>query len=1565
MTISYIRSASFTGPLPSSTTPPASPEGLASSPSMPPAGIVHDLSPEAEAIIIPNDNMEAGLSLRRASMVPDGSRLTSQQRRLSDIESTSADVDRLLSRPESLSSHSQRRSQLIFEQKLLERRTMHDFGNYPGPVVGGLTSRTRRRRPETAPSQSSHSPKTPDSAPAFYDPNAKTIISPGGLRELTMGSSATPASNRASWIRRVREHEALSDSSHTSHGGLQRSSSATTTSRRHSSFLSDTRSNQPTIPIFSTNSFDIPPLTRNRKSDGDTVERPASTSLLQQSRSSDHAKAESVSSPRTDVTSGTELTEGDDPDTDPEFSTPRSSAEMDQAANAIVSGEGRRRGSQGKVLTYHHELNGLAAIQKSNAQAAVVNGTGASDSFPLARSPEIRDQRGLDVASPASFYSQMGAVSPAYTTVSLPPEDKGVPPTSESAMQRRRGRNTGRHSFDGLVETDADRDALGSQGSASQSRSSLGQGETSSTSTYRIRRKPVSYSSHDEDQSSLKSNAKDDLDKSLHPAADVDVNTNGARPTAVDNDAEETPKAPVVQRFTGDRSPTGSSFMKKAQEAAKARMEAMRMEKLAAAGPAANKAPPRPVRVQRPSTMQDGPTTQTLAKEVAKQDTSEGATVDTTITASEKVAPAKKVASLAIDAGSERPTSRSQSRATLKRPSTAPVGSGGQFRPASRREDLSSVLEIEGLSFVLDQPGSPDPDMEFIQDEVKSRGTTRERTVPNAVVSLRSPTASENGHGSVSGHTIQTDRSESGHYSNARIKPSSVGWGIEQEMVIADKTKRVSRTGSVLTSADSRSSARIERKGRPDSGKQEKALSKTKSRDKPDGPPTGSYSIHPPSMLQLFEASQCVVYDEDGREVVFGDLFKERRTLVCFLRHWWCGFCQQFSMSVKHIDPLPLKKANMDLVLIGQGDWQIIKAYRQVMGVPYPIYADPNRHIYRALGMTLRTNDANPVCARPDYATLSMTKGILVAIKKGIFDMPIRNPGDMKLLGGDFILGPGLQCSFTHRMTTADGHMDIPRILAQAGCDLSLKSPKPKTTAGEMAARLATLAGGNRNGQTRSLGRKTKKKDQVEALPNWASMSMMSLVSSSGSMNSTSGKGMWGKFTGSLGRNNRSQVSLPGTVDYSMDSVSIRRFESQKGSRRSSSALRKVSEDSRYEDTYDSLVPGSSFDSRRPSADTRFSQSADSSQIHGSDAASAVHRDRYSRISAMSSTDDKGGARHTLIIEPPEARRFANDDLIDDVPRSPTSTIASEKEDWQDTVSSRRTPTEQRTPTSPQPAKSLRQSTSLSSFQNKIMVKQRKSSLGLGIHTSGDPEPSQERSSSRMSQASRRGLSTDETWDESGERQAILSGRSSRASEIRDRVSTEASPRHNYGWDRQGPDSESTGPGSFLMDLDVYDSLARQPVKKAAAQDDDVGARFPDETFGPADSDSDTERAESAGGTNKALPKLPGAQPIKESYSSSSSVNTSPSDSSIKTSPSGLSSSSRGSSSSFASPSLTSMYSYGTFRAKPILSVHQEEDEEEEEEFDNGDVNDEEEDEDEQVEFEEIADRDDVVRIGW
>ncbi len=265
---------------------------------------------------------------------------------------------------------------------------------------------------------------------------------------------------------------------------------------------------------------------------------------------------------------------------------------------------------------------------------------------------------------------------------------------------------------------------------------------------------------------------------------------------------------------------------------------------------------------------------------------------------------------------------------------------------------------------------------------------------------------SSHGHGSrrLTNASIESKSVGSNAAAITKSPAAAGGWGLEQELKIVDKVQNANGASPSKAPKPPRASIDKSRKSLDAASKahlknnllmniiNEDESDEVKAAAREAGIPEGSYAIHPPSMLQLFEASQCLVYNQEGQEVLFGDLFKKRRTLVCFLRHWWCGFCQQFAMSVRNIDPLPLKKANLDFVIVGQGDWHVIKAYREVMQVQYPMFADPKRNVYRALGMTLRTNDANPVCARPDYASMSMTKGILVAIKKGLFDMPIRNP---------------------------------------------------------------------------------------------------------------------------------------------------------------------------------------------------------------------------------------------------------------------------------------------------------------------------------------------------------------------------------------------------------------------------------------------------------------------------------------------------------------------------------------------------------------------------------------------
>lgn len=42
-----------------------------------------------------------------------------------------------------------------------------------------------------------------------------------------------------------------------------------------------------------------------------------------------------------------------------------------------------------------------------------------------------------------------------------------------------------------------------------------------------------------------------------------------------------------------------------------------------------------------------------------------------------------------------------------------------------------------------------------------------------------------------------------------------------------------------------------------------------------------------PTKSELYEASLYSVRDENGHKVRFGTLFEEKRTIVCFIRHFW------------------------------------------------------------------------------------------------------------------------------------------------------------------------------------------------------------------------------------------------------------------------------------------------------------------------------------------------------------------------------------------------------------------------------------------------------------------------------------------------------------------------------------------------------------------------------------------------------------------------------------------------------------------------------------------------------
>ena len=102
--------------------------------------------------------------------------------------------------------------------------------------------------------------------------------------------------------------------------------------------------------------------------------------------------------------------------------------------------------------------------------------------------------------------------------------------------------------------------------------------------------------------------------------------------------------------------------------------------------------------------------------------------------------------------------------------------------------------------------------------------------------------------------------------------------------------------------------------------------------------------------------------------------------------------------------------------------------------------------------MTRRTTDSGAQEDKGDYVVHGSVSGIGMVLKNAL-KMPLGNPGDMKQLGGEFLLGPGVRSDYCHRMSTTRGHTSIRKLLRLANVDPS-EAKRQSTTASEAPSTL-------------------------------------------------------------------------------------------------------------------------------------------------------------------------------------------------------------------------------------------------------------------------------------------------------------------------------------------------------------------------------------------------------------------------------------------------------------------------------------------------------------------------------
>ncbi|KAL2023776.1 hypothetical protein VTK56DRAFT_1043 [Thermocarpiscus australiensis] len=168
-----------------------------------------------------------------------------------------------------------------------------------------------------------------------------------------------------------------------------------------------------------------------------------------------------------------------------------------------------------------------------------------------------------------------------------------------------------------------------------------------------------------------------------------------------------------------------------------------------------------------------------------------------------------------------------------------------------------------------------------------------------------------------------------------------------------------------------------------------------------------------PTAETLRKIDKYVVLDRHGKSHTFRSIYTgrhaARRVLVIFVRHFYCGNCQDYLRTLSAaITPASLLRLPVptSIAVIGCGDPALIDMYAAATGCPFPIYADPARRLYAELGM-VRTLALG--ATRPAYARRSLVAASARSVLQGLRQIPAGlalRGGDMKQVGGEFLFEP-------------------------------------------------------------------------------------------------------------------------------------------------------------------------------------------------------------------------------------------------------------------------------------------------------------------------------------------------------------------------------------------------------------------------------------------------------------------------------------------------------------------------------------------------------------------------------
>ncbi|MDA1009939.1 MAG: peroxiredoxin-like family protein [Chloroflexi bacterium] len=170
------------------------------------------------------------------------------------------------------------------------------------------------------------------------------------------------------------------------------------------------------------------------------------------------------------------------------------------------------------------------------------------------------------------------------------------------------------------------------------------------------------------------------------------------------------------------------------------------------------------------------------------------------------------------------------------------------------------------------------------------------------------------------------------------------------------------------------------------------------------------------------ETAGLTVLTPQGEATRLGDLWTDRPVLLVLVRHYGCLFCRQQLADLRGVWSR-IEVAGVQPVVIGNGTPLMAEAFAEETGLEVPLYTNPGREVYAALG-TKRPG------LRAFFHPRLYWNGLRATLR-GFF--PKAPKGDPAQLGGVFLVRPGGEMPYAYRSDLAGDHPSSAELLRVVG----------------------------------------------------------------------------------------------------------------------------------------------------------------------------------------------------------------------------------------------------------------------------------------------------------------------------------------------------------------------------------------------------------------------------------------------------------------------------------------------------------------------------------------------------